>query len=75
LVSIGASLSKITIGIRALLVHALSEDAKAFYLRLGLDASPLDPMTLMVTLADLRAALEPEAARASSARTTHLAAQ
>ena len=54
-----------TIGIRALLVHALSEDAKAFYLRLGLDASPLDPMTLMVTLADLRAALEPEAARPS----------
>jgi GNAT superfamily N-acetyltransferase len=50
------------IGIRALLVHALSEEAKAFYLRLGLDPSPLDPMTLMVTLADLRAALKPEAA-------------
>jgi len=49
------------IGIRALLVHALSDEAKVFYLRLGLDASPLDPMTLMVTLADLRAALEPEA--------------
>lgn len=43
------------IGIRGMLVHALSEDAKAFYLRLGLDESPLDPMTLMVTLADLRA--------------------
>jgi hypothetical protein len=40
-----------------MLVHALSEDAKAFYLRLGLDESPLDPMTLMVTLADLRATL------------------
>lgn len=40
---------------RGMLVHALSEDAKAFYLRLGLDESPLDPMTLMVTLADLRA--------------------
>jgi GNAT superfamily N-acetyltransferase len=51
------------IGIRALLVHVLSEEAKAFYLRLGLEASPLDPMTLMVTLADLRAALGPEAAR------------
>jgi GNAT superfamily N-acetyltransferase len=50
------------IGIRALLVHALSDEAKAFYLRLGLDASPLDPMTLMVTVADLRAALEAEAA-------------
>jgi GNAT superfamily N-acetyltransferase len=50
------------IGIRALLLHALSDEAKVFYLRLGLDASPLDPMTSMVTLADLRAALEPEAA-------------
>jgi hypothetical protein len=39
-------------------VNALSEEAKAFYLLLGLDASSLDPMTLMVTLADLRAALE-----------------
>ena len=45
------------IGIRGLLVHALSEEAKAFYLRLGLDESPLEPMTLMVTLTDLRAAL------------------
>jgi GNAT superfamily N-acetyltransferase len=47
------------IGIRGLLVHALSEEAKAFYLQLGLDSSPLDPMTLMVTIADLRAALPP----------------
>lgn len=45
------------IGIRGLLVHALSEEAKAFYLRLGLDPSPLEPMTLMATIADLRAAL------------------
>lgn len=45
------------IGIRGLVVHALSEEAKAFYLRLGLDESPLDPMTLMVTVADLHAAL------------------
>jgi len=45
-----------TIGIRGMLVHALSEDAKAFYLRLGLTESPLDPMILMITLADLRAA-------------------
>ena len=45
------------IGIRGLLVHALNEEAKAFYLRLGLDESPLEPMTLMVTIAELRAAL------------------
>ena len=42
------------IGIRGVLVHAISEDAKAFYVALGFDASPLEPMTLMVTLTDLR---------------------
>lgn len=47
------------IGIRGMLVHALSEDAKAFYLRLGLEVSPLEPMMLMVTIADLRAASYP----------------
>ena len=45
------------IGIRGILVHALSQDARKFYIALGFDASPLDPMTLMVTLADLRASL------------------
>lgn len=45
-----------TLGIRGLIVHALSEEAKAFYLRLGLEPSPLEPMTLMTTLADLRTA-------------------
>lgn len=43
------------IGIRGMIVHAISDDALAFYKRLGFDQSPLDPMTLMVTLADLRA--------------------
>ena len=46
-----------TIGIRGLLVHAISEEAKAFYVRLGLDPSPLEPMTLMTTVADLAATL------------------
>jgi predicted N-acetyltransferase YhbS len=45
------------IGIRGLIVHALSDDAAAFYRALGFDPSPLDPTILMVTLADLRAAL------------------
>ena len=45
------------IGIRGLLVHAISDHAKAFYLGLGLDPSPIDSMTLMTTLADLKAAL------------------
>jgi GNAT superfamily N-acetyltransferase len=46
------------IGIRGMIVHALSENAAAFYRGLGLDPSPLDPMTPMVTLADLRASIE-----------------
>jgi GNAT superfamily N-acetyltransferase len=45
------------IGIRGILVHAISEEAKAFYLALGFDPSPLEPMTLMATLADIRAAI------------------
>jgi predicted N-acetyltransferase YhbS len=45
------------IGIRGVIVHALSEDAAQFYRRLGLDPSPLDPTILMVTIADLRANL------------------
>jgi hypothetical protein len=45
------------IGIRGVLVHAISDEAMAFYLALGLSASPLDPMTLMITLADLRDSL------------------
>ena len=47
------------IGIRGLLVHAIDDDALAFYQRLGFDPSPLDPMTLMITLSDLQACLEP----------------
>ncbi len=46
------------IGIRGLLVHALSAEAKSFYEHIGFDASALDPMTLMITLADLKASLE-----------------
>ncbi len=47
-----------TIGIRGIVVHAISEQAKAFYLTLGFDPSPADPMTLMVTLPDIRKLLE-----------------
>jgi GNAT superfamily N-acetyltransferase len=46
-----------TIGIRGLLVHALSPAAKRFYEGLGFRESPANPMTLMVTLADAIAAV------------------
>ena len=47
-------------GICGFLVHALSEDAKAFASRLGLNPSHLEPMTPMATVSDLRAALTAE---------------
>jgi GNAT superfamily N-acetyltransferase len=48
-------------GVFAILVHALSEPAKRFYLSRGFVQSPLQPMTLMMTLATVRAILaEPD---------------
>lgn len=44
------------IGIRGVLVHAISPETAAFYLALGFEPSPFEPLTLMATLADLRAA-------------------
>ncbi len=37
-------------GVRALLVHALHDRAKDFYLKYGFGSSPTDPMTLMLRL-------------------------
>lgn len=37
-------------GVRALLVHALNEEAKAFYEHYGFQSSTLHPMTLMLRL-------------------------
>jgi GNAT superfamily N-acetyltransferase len=45
------------IGIGGIIVHAISEQARSFYLALGFDPSPEDPMTLMVNLADIRSLL------------------
>jgi GNAT superfamily N-acetyltransferase len=43
-----------TIGVRAILVHAISDAAKAFYERHGFRVSPVEPLTLMITLAETR---------------------
>src|SRR5215813_8030013 len=47
-------------GIRTILVHAISDDAKRFYERHGFSPSILNPMTLMITIADAERALRPE---------------
>jgi GNAT superfamily N-acetyltransferase len=39
-------------GIRAILVHAISEAAKRFYEKYGFVASPTDPLTVMITVAE-----------------------
>jgi len=43
-----------TVGVRAILVHAISADAKTFYERHGFRPSPLKPMTLMVTIEEAK---------------------
>lgn len=47
------------IGIRGIVVHAISEEARKFYIALGFDPCPAEVMTLVVTLRDVRATLEP----------------
>jgi GNAT superfamily N-acetyltransferase len=47
------------IGVRAILVHALSDDAKRFYESCGFRPSPINPMTLMVTVSEALKVLRP----------------
>ncbi len=42
------------IGIRAIVVHPISEDARQFYLKIGFVDCPGEPMMMVVTLADVR---------------------
>lgn len=46
------------LGIRGVLVHAISDEARAFYEAVGFLPSPSDPMMLMIGLGDLNRALE-----------------
>ena len=41
-----------------MIVHALDESARAFYLRHGLKPSPTDPLNLQILMKDIRAAVE-----------------
>jgi len=47
-------------GVFAILVHALSDAARRFYLSCGFVESPLQPMTLIMTLATIRQLLSEE---------------
>ncbi len=42
------------VGIRAMLVHAISDEAKAFYLKYGFQESVVDAMTLLLTVKRLK---------------------
>lgn len=42
------------LGVRALLCHAISDDARKFYLHHGFVESPIEPMTLMLNLTKLK---------------------
>lgn len=44
-------------GVRAILVHAISEDAKRFYKSCGFMESPTNPVTLVVSLSDIKMAI------------------
>lgn len=46
------------LGVRLILIHAISEQACAFYERLGFERSPVERWTLMTTVADAMAAME-----------------
>jgi GNAT superfamily N-acetyltransferase len=46
------------VGVRAILVHAISEDAKRFYLGYGFQVSPIDSMTLVLPMKNIEALLQ-----------------
>lgn len=45
------------VGVRVFLVHALHDAAKAFYMQYGFEESPLDELTLMMLMKDVRMTL------------------
>ena len=50
------------IGIRAMLIHAKHEEARAWYMRYGFESSPTDPLHLMLLIKDLRVFVEGQTA-------------
>lgn len=54
---IRVALTSRTIGVKGILVHAISEDARQWYLKRWFQESPLDPMTLLLPTAQIRKSL------------------
>ena len=46
------------VGIRAILVHAISDDAKQFYLKYAFIESPIDSMTLFLPVETIKRGLD-----------------
>lgn len=46
-------------GIRLMLVHAIDESARSFYLHHGFERSPSDPFNLQILVKDIRESLNP----------------
>jgi GNAT superfamily N-acetyltransferase len=46
-----------SVGVRAILVHAISDDARTFYQKHGFRPSPVEPMTLMITIEEAQGML------------------
>ncbi len=42
------------VGVRGLLVHAISDDAKRFYLKYGFQESPMELMTLLLSVKNIK---------------------
>jgi GNAT superfamily N-acetyltransferase len=47
-----------TIGVRAMLVHAINPSARDFYVHHGFESSPTDPLHLIILIKDIAAAID-----------------
>jgi hypothetical protein len=45
------------VGVRVVLVHAKDDGPRAFYMRHGFEASPINPLQLMILIKDVRKTL------------------
>ncbi len=46
------------VGVRALLVHAVNEQAREFYAHFNFEPSPTDPLHLLLSIKDAQALLD-----------------